>query len=354
MPITLSAIPRLSRAARDLGEGAIGLFVDHPDHIEALKKHASQWPGPIPVWVNIDVGYHREGVAARSAQLAELARAISATMEVRLAGLYTHLGSSYNSDCPRKALEYVVAELKGLEVGAMSFLQSIDEGAGGARETDEVILSFGATPTATAVRNLVEDTIDTEPCKAMFREIQKRFSLELHAGVYTVSDLQQAATRTRADYRGTGFGLGYLSYFNLGLRILVEVASLYPDRGENPEALIAAGSIVFGRDECKSYSGFGIVTPWPSDLGSDDQISYYDPEDSKTGWIVSRISQEHGMLTWQGAPDSIRPLKLGEKLLIWPNHACIAGASFNWYLVVDSDSDDKNQIQDVWIRWRGW
>jgi hypothetical protein len=34
----------------------------------------------------------------------------------------------------------------------------------------------------------------------------------------------------------------------------------------------------------------------------------------------------------------------------------VAGAGFGWYLVVDSSlsGDRRDDIVDVWIRWRGW
>ena len=57
LPVLLSAIPRLGAVARILGDHTIGLFTDHPSHIEALDQvDADSWPGTIPVWVNIDVG----------------------------------------------------------------------------------------------------------------------------------------------------------------------------------------------------------------------------------------------------------------------------------------------------------
>ena len=133
---------------------------------------------------------------------------------------------------------------------------------------------------------------------------------------------------------------------------MVEVASVYDER-EKPEALIAAGSIVLGREPCKSYSGWGVVSPWTSN-GDAVKAHIYDPERSKTGWIVGRISQEHGILTWEGSRENQRSLDLGERVLIWPNHACMAGPSFGWYLVVDSDSKDPDEIVDIWVRWRGW
>ena len=350
LPVSLSAIPRLAAVACLLGEGTIGLFTDHPSHINALDKIDSEsWPGQIPIWVTIDVGDHREGVPADSAQLAEIAESIAASKRVRLVGVYTHLGTSYSSSSPEEALKYLAVELGGLQEGAASFLKLTSTDKKTCSSSPKISLSLGATPTVTSAQNLLENTEGAKEYKAMIESAKETFAVELHAGVYPVMDMQQMATRARPRHSVSNPSQGLLSYSDLGFRILVEVASLYLDRGDKPEALLAAGSIVLGREPCKSYSGWGVVTPWPSK--SDE---HYDPEGSRTGWIVGRISQEHGVLTWEGSKDKTRQLEIGQKLLLWPNHACIAGVNFGWYLVVDSDTSDPDRIQDVWLRWRGW
>lgn len=347
LPITPSVIPRLADVARMLGEGSISVFADHPAHIDILDQiDVASWPGKIPVWVLIDVGDHREGIAAESEQLADIAKRIKSSKRVILAGVYTHMGSSYGSSSPEEALNYMSKELEGLRVGAVSFLKS----SGVAEDSsNKVTISLGASPTATATQNLLADTDEAKQYKAQIEEIKKSFDVELHAGVYPVMDMQQIATRARPQQSVSNPDQSLLSYSDLGFRILVEVASLYPERTDKPEALVAAGSIALGREPCKSYPGWGVVTPWPAKSGA-----HYDPEINKTGWIVGRISQEHGVLTWEGARDDMRRLQLGEKLMLWPNHACIAGVNFGWYLVVDSDKADRDEIQDVWVRWRGW
>lgn len=350
LPVSPSAIPRLGAVARILGEGTIGVFTDHPSHIEVLNQvDVGSWPGRIPVWVNIDVGDHREGVAPESNQLRDIAKSIVASKRVKLAGIYTHFSASYNSSSPEEALEYMAKELQGLKDGAISFLRSVSTKGGENADSNKVVISLGATPTATSVQNLFEDSTEARQYRAMIEEIGQSFAVELHAGVYPVMDMQQLATRARPRHSLSSPNQSLLSYADLGFRILVEVASLYPDRTEKPEALIAAGSIALGREPCKSYPGWAIVTPWPAESGD-----HYDPEGSKTGWVVGRISQEHGVLTWEGPQEKLRQLHLGEKLLLWPNHACIAGVNFGWYLVIDSDSSDPDQIEDVWTRWRGW
>ncbi|EMD00182.1 hypothetical protein BAUCODRAFT_45077, partial [Baudoinia panamericana UAMH 10762] len=350
VPVTPSSIPRLASIVRALGEGTVGVFIDHPSHTTALEQvDAAIWPGQIPVWINIDVGYHREGVSAQSGQLADIAYALKSSERTKLAGLYTHMGHSYAVTSPKEALEHFAKELEGLEQGAIEFLKVTGAHQSASSDAEKVTLSIGATPTATSIQNLLEDTVEASNYRAMIEKLNQSFTIEIHAGVYPVLDMQQLATRARPRQSLSAPTKSLLSFSDIGLRTLVEVASLYPDRGERPEALIAAGSIVLGREPCHSYPGWGVVSPWPTAHGP-----HYDPEGTRTGWIVGRISQEHGVLTWEGDASDVRPLSIGEKLLIWTNHACIAGVNFGWYLVVDSDTPDPNSIVDCWLRWRGW
>lgn len=353
MPAPPSAIPRLAHIARQLGPNSIALFADHPDLLDILENvPPDTWAGEIPVWVSIDVGYHREGVPADSQQLADIASRAAKSKRVKLAGVYTHLGSSYGVSSPEEALECMAQELEGLEKGALSYLKSAGITTT-ASDATKMSLSIGATPTATSVQNLLSDDSSeaSKKYRAVLDRVKASFAVELHAGVYPVMDMQQLATRARPPHALDKPDETLLSYRDLGFRLLVEVASLYPDRGAKPEALIAAGSIVLGREPCKSYEGWGVVTPWPAPLGPG---RHYDPEGSKTGWIVGRISQEHGILTWKGAREGMRELEIGQKLLLWPNHACIAGVNFGWFLVVDSEMEKPDRVVDVWLRWRGW
>ena len=81
----------------------------------------------------------------------------------------------------------------------------------------------------------------------------------------------------------------------------------------------------------------------------------YNPYDMKNRIIVDRISQEHGLLQWEDRNVTKElPLEYGQRLQIWPNHACITGSQYGWYFVIDSDSDDANIVRDIWMRIRGW
>jgi D-serine deaminase-like pyridoxal phosphate-dependent protein len=274
-----------------------------------------------------------------------LVEAIASTPKVQLVGAYAHMGESYGSSSPQEALEFLMNEVKDAKAGADQIMQSMSNGP-----TGKLTISLGATPTATAVQNALVETEWNQKFRSYIEQVKDTYDVEIHAGVYPVLDMQQLATRARPT---SADGKPLLSRENIALRVMVEVASTYDER-EKPEALIAAGSIVLGREPCKSYPGWGVVTSWTSGSAHADTSSVYDPEGSKTGWIVGRISQEHGNLTWEGPTDSMRKLAIGDKVMIWPNHACMAGPNFGYYVVVDGDGSDPDKVVDVWPRWRGW
>ncbi|KAF2155370.1 hypothetical protein K461DRAFT_222633 [Myriangium duriaei CBS 260.36] len=347
LPVAPSTVPRLAQVAHLLGPGSVTLLVDHPQQVvhvqEFVRSNKNAWPGPVSVVVKIDAGYHRAGIKPGSDVLSKIASAAADQTLVSIAGVYAHMGHSYSSSSPTEALNFLKGELSEALAGAEALQSHLSE-----PPKQGMIISIGATPTATATQTLLASDEGGEVAK-LIASIKQRFQLEIHAGVYPVLDMQQLATAARP---ATIDKQSRLKTENIAIRIMVEVASLYDER-DKPEALICAGSIVLGREPCKSYPGWGVLTPWSQHAG-EEQSRIYDPTSDKTGWIVGRISQEHGILTWEGPPVGVRQLEIGQKVMVWPNHACMAGPSFGWYFVVDSDSDDKDIVRDVWIRCRGW
>lgn len=101
----------------------------------------------------------------------------------------------------------------------------------------------------------------------------------------------------------------------------------------------------------QDYSAWGLVMPW----GLQNPAPGPEFPRMHEGWQVGRISQEHGILTWQGKKEDVLPLEYGQRVRVWPNHSCIAGAGFDWYLIVDSRRKGReDEVVDVWPRWRGW
>ncbi|KAF7871687.1 hypothetical protein EAF04_003794 [Stromatinia cepivora] len=220
-----------------------------------------------------------------------------------------------------------------------------------------------ATPTPSAIRNLLlpstssEGSDEISALKATMGAIRDvGCEIEIHVGVYPMLDMQQLATHALPD--------DILSS-SVAITILAEIASLYPSRGAagSPETLITAGFLALGREPCKAYPGWGILTTW-------NRTSFALPNTGPEGYssvcissspfstpisklLPSSSEKKHGILTNPGKNDS--ELSIGQKVRVWPNHACIAGAGYGWYLIVDETRKGKeNEIIDVWVRWRGW
>ncbi|KAF2399969.1 hypothetical protein EJ06DRAFT_41254 [Trichodelitschia bisporula] len=313
IPPAPSLIPALASIASRLPPSALALLLDSPSQVPFLAHLP-----PVSIFLKLDTGYHRAGLHPSSAQLVALAAAVRATPNLTLKGLYSHLGSSYGGSYPADSAEGTCTELHGLMEGLTA--------VGG----DGLTLSLGATPTA-----LAGAAFDPNRKMSWLETIrilrQRKHEVELHAGVYSVLDAQQIATGASE----------WLGWDKIGLKMMVEVTSVYEERGE---VLVNGGALVFGREPCKDYNGWGVVA---GVVGEDEGRGHFDFK-GREGWILGKVSQEHGILRWEGKGDQ-RTLNIGERVLIWPNHACIAGAGFGWYFVVE-----EGKVVDVWARCRGW
>ena len=366
IPVAPSQVHRLGELGKALGPGCISVLIDHLGQLDALPAFKEITGFAVGLCVKVDTGYHRAGLSTDSSEFGTLVGTVLKQVEPagwgELRGFYSHAGHSYGGDTEAAAMDLLVQEIEGLE-DAANFVKAIATDKPGSATSRAYVLSVGATPTATSVQNILsEDTRRPLPEKreqiARLKKtieranVRAETSVELHAGVYTLLDMQQLATRAKPSATSTRHNhdrAPSLSTSDVALTILAEVASLYPAR-DPPEALIAAGSLALGREPCKAYTGWGVVSDWG--LPSQKLCG-----DSRSGWEVGRISQEHGILRKGTCAGSVIPeLKIGQKVRIWPNHACIAGAGFGWYLVVDSTLPESRQdeIVDVWVRWRGW
>jgi D-serine deaminase-like pyridoxal phosphate-dependent protein len=352
-PVTPAAVDRLSFLAKALGPNGLSLMVDHPFQLPSIHViHANTSLVP-QIFLKIDMGGHRAGVAPQTQACSDLLTSLLALESSGIAhflGLYSHAGHSYSGSTRASALDYLRQEFEALLVIATA-IHSLSP-------SKFLILSVGATPTTTSVRNLLIDNEDTpteegkaiSALRATIAAIrEQKCGIEIHAGVYPTLDLQQLATHALP----TEGPHAMLTWSDLAFTIIAEVASLYPGRGENgsPEALLGAGSLALGREPCKAYDGWGILTPWNR---PGVRMPNVGPE-KHVGWHVGRISQEHGILVWNGGGVDVETLEVGQMVRVWPNHACIAGAGYGWYLVVDETRQGReDEIIDVWPRWRGW
>ncbi|KAI1772629.1 putative serine dehydratase domain-containing protein [Hypoxylon cercidicola] len=367
-PLYASCIDRLASISAQLGPGALTVMIDHVDQVPYLGTLTTKSGGNAPlVFLKVNVGSNRAGVVPDTPACGALVDALLASEgkgESALLGLYTHAGHSYATRRDWEAMGILSAEFAALKQVAALVRE---------KRPEPLVLSVGATPTATTIQHpdlaSADDpsesagpelltAVPTSQLKKLLRDLKASgFALEVHAGVYPTLDIQQLAAHAR--------DAAFLSASRIGISVLADVASVYGGRGPGggAEALVNAGSLALGREPCEDrgeepgrhYAAWGVVMPWGG--GGLDRAPAPGPEFPAvhTGWEVAKISQEHGVLRWAGDAKDEVPLRVGQRVRIWPNHSCITGAGHGWYLVVDSRNKGReDEIVDVWPRWNGW
>ena len=315
-----SQVPRLSAVARKLGKGTLSVLVDHVAQLAHVAQFRAEAGFAAGVYLKVDTGYHRAGLPpSRIDKDGLVGRLLDMDErgEADFIGLYSHSSLSYSDSTATDAMAHLESEIDGC-LTALDIVRCVK---------NTLTISVGASPQVTSVENLLgQNTEATASLRAKLKLVRERgVLLELHAGVYSIMDMQQLSTRSR--------DLGPPED-EVAISVVAEVCSVYND-GERaqPEALAAVGVLGLGREPCPSYKGWGVVH-----------------RNGGKRMIVVRISQEHSILAWDEPSKEKLPLEVGQMVRIYPNHACITGAMYGWYFVVDGGST----IVDVWARARGW
>ncbi|KAH8682154.1 putative serine dehydratase domain-containing protein [Xylariales sp. PMI_506] len=377
-PIYASCVDRLAAVSAQLGPNGLTVMVDHPDQLKHLTSLASKSGNPPLVFLKINVGSNRAGVIPDSPECLRIIDQLSVSEAVGscvFLGVYAHASQSYETREDWQALDFLGLEFDSLWRVARAIRRE--------RPNKALVLSVGATPTVTALQHpdLGDPTtppasLPSSPTPApgpsadraaqssvarlteLIRNLKREnFTLEVHAGVYPTLDIQQLAAHSR--------DAKFLNSNAIAISVLTEVCSLYSRRGpgDTTEALVNAGTLALGREPCadksepesggpRHYGGWGLVSPWNCERQPVPGPGF--PAEHG-GWQVGKLTQEHGILRWVGESYDEVGLYVGQRLRIWPNHACITGAGHGWYLIVDSRNKGReDEIVDVWPRWSGW
>lgn len=333
-------------------------MIDHADQVEHLHEFRSMANFAVGVFLKIDTGYHRAGLpptALNKSGLVERIVEAERLGAVELLGVYSHSSLSYAGTTPEEAMMHLVSEIEGCK-DALRLHADLLSSAKGQEKGREIVISVGATPQILSSRHLILPNGDESPEAAALRKALRvqdissslRVRIEFHAGVYPLRDMQQVSSNASASASSSSSSaLLKRSLENeIAISILAEVCSIYNDgERENPEALLAAGTLALGREPCASYPGWGVISSWRRQAASSNTTGRL---------IVARISQEHAIVSYESGGDAKIPLSVGQIVKIFPNHACVAGAFYNHYFVVDSELDpDASKIVDVWVRAKG-
>jgi D-serine deaminase-like pyridoxal phosphate-dependent protein len=274
------------------------LVVDNPTAASAIAAFGDQHGETFEVWIEVDTDGHRSGITPEQDALLEVGRILHEN-GVKVGGVMTHAGSSYELDTPEALAELAEQE----RAGCVRAAQRLRE-AGIACPA----VSVGSTPTALAATQLEGVT-------------------EVRAGVYVLFDLVM-------------HNVGVCALDDIALSVLATVIGHQADKGW---AILDAGWMAMSRDRGTSKQSHDFGYGQPCLLNGT----------LLPGYVVSGANQEHGILssTEEGAQvdDVAQRFPIGMKLRILPNHACATGAQFPEYHAV---TPDGNSVE--WRRFQGW
>ncbi|BDS06205.1 alanine racemase [Oceaniferula spumae] len=242
----------------------LGLITDSPDVVNMLAEGLES---EVDVWIEIDAGYARTGVAWDDQEsLKRLASVVESAACLNLRGVLTHGGDTYTC---RNSDEIVQSYQRCSErmLHASDILSAVIN-----RKVD---ISCGDTPSCSVVEDFSSMT-------------------EIRPGNFVFYDLMQ-------------YQIGACELDDIALRLACPIAGIYPTRGE---IVIHGGAVHLSKERLQEHE-YGRVLVTDSD-GHQQVLPNV---------VVKSLSQEHGLVS---APSNcLEGLEIGDVLHVLPVHSCL-------------------------------
>jgi D-serine deaminase-like pyridoxal phosphate-dependent protein len=288
---------KLDRALALMRKGCdLKMITDNTESAAAIAAFAREHHEDFEVLIEIDTDGHRSGIRPDEAALLDVARVLDAG-NVRLGGVMTHAGASYQCDTPAALRSIAEQERSGCVFAAERIR---------AAGLPCPVVSVGSTPTVLSAMHLDGVT-------------------EVRSGVYVFFDLVMS-------------NVGVCTTDDIALSVLTTVIGHQSTTGS---AIVDAGWMAMSSDrgtarQKRDYA-YGQV------CSVDGTVL--------PGYLLSAVNQEHGIVSHENMLDggSGRRFPVGTRLRILPNHACATGAQFPEYHVL---ADDDSMV--IWDRLHGW
>lgn len=269
------------------------VLTDDAQNLSLLAAESEKADAEVSVFLEIDTGDHRSGVAPDSDAALAIPRLIADAKSLRFAGILTHAGHSYDADSEEARLEIARAERDLMRKLAEKLT------ADGIEVPD---VSVGSTPTMAAIDHLDGVT-------------------EARPGNYIFYDAFQAA-------------LGSCSLADCALTVL---AAVVHRSFERKQIIIDAGAIALSKDrgaiDANGKTSYGMVL---------------DLDGNPLGLHIDGLSQEHGKI-FVSDDALLQKLPVGTRLRILANHSCLTAAQYEYYNVLEN-----GRVADRWARINGW
>ncbi len=259
----------------------LGLLIESAESLAALTAKLDR---PADIWVKVDVGTGRTGLAWDQPEaVATLVRAARSVQKLRLRGLLAHAGHTYQSRSNAEIIERHTTATRRL----VQLKQALVD-----RGLDELELSVGDTPGCTIAPSLGQ--VD-----------------EIRPGNFVFYDATQTAITSCLPQQ-------------VGVALACPVVAKHPERSE---VILYGGAVHLSKDfyEADGIRSYGLVCEpagerWGAPL---------------SGAYVRALSQEHGLAHLE--PADFERVKIGDLLCILPSHSCLTVQVMGAYLTLDGE-----------------
>lgn len=265
IPVNVRALATINELAQRV---RLTLLVESVAAVAALAAGLAQ---EVALWLEIDPGYGRSGVAYDApAEALAVAQAIVAAPHCRFAGLLAHAGQSYAARTP--------AGIAAVHTQSLARL----------RQVQAYLQAHGIAPCPISVG-------DTPTCSVMddFPGVD-----ELRPGNFVFYDLMQVQ-------------IGACTSEEIAVAVACPIIARYPQRGQ---VVVHGGAVHFSKEALVVEPG-RVVYGYPTTM----RDGRFGPALTQAPLVA--LSQEHGILNMP--LELLEPLALGDLLLIFPVHSCL-------------------------------
>lgn len=278
LSVNVLEIAHINRLAANI---KLNILVENSDAAVILAQKVKY---PLGVYIKIDTGYNRTGIAASKTGVIEnIIRALSKNKKLTFKGFLSHTGHTYQARTTNEIFSRHYDALLKLKALKRQF------------QTDfpNIEISLGDTPSSTLCTN--------------FSEVD-----ELRPGNFVFYDLMQQ-------------NLGVCSFEDIAVRMVCPVVAKHISRNE---IVIYGGAIHLSQDSTPNINGkriYGRIV-----IEKEGEKKLLDPLN-----YVSKLSQEHGILRVTQA--QFKNFKVGDLVEIVPVHSCLTANLAKKYLTTEGE-----------------
>ena len=275
-PVNILEIDKINALA---GNFHLHLLVESLETVWFLEEHLDEG-NEVSVWIKIDTGYRRTGLEyCQFKRIVEVARRITDAKNLRLRGILTHAGQTYQARS-KSGIEAIYMET----VNRMRAVQAELEAKG----FEKIEISIGDTPSCSVVKDF--SAVD-----------------EIRPGNFVLYDVTQ-------------FTIGACREQEIAVAVACPVVAKHAERRE---LVIYGGAVHFSKEGISVSPGAAPIYGYVA-----GPILKPGQELSESGWgtrleqtTVTRLSQEHGIV--QTCEAVWQQIQIGDILLVLPVHSCL-------------------------------